>query len=172
MKMAVTLSTFAAMVNSHGGLTFPPSRNNFHNKDPAIRANSTSFHNNGAFCTGDQRLWFNEGCWAGCPTNCSSKMPANNPKAKGTIKEFTYNTYGEPNCENYSPMEPTLPDKFRTWNIGNPSPMGDFTKYHPLCFSLVACMLLNNPKSPNKHPHQSYACESRICLLHLLSNSL
>lgn len=131
MKMAVTLSTFAAMVNSHGGLTFPPSRNNFHNKDPAIRTNSTSFHNNGAFCTGDQCLWFNEGCWTGCPTNCSSKMPANNPKAKGTTKEFTFNTYGEPNCENYSPMEPTLPDKFRTWNIGNPSPMGDFTKYHP-----------------------------------------
>jgi hypothetical protein len=60
-------------------------------------------------------------------------MPANNPKAKGHEQspEFTYNTYGEPNCENWSPMEPTLPEKFRTWNIGNPSPMGDFTKHHP-----------------------------------------
>ena len=60
-------------------------------------------------------------------------MPANNPKAKGYEKspEFTWNTYGEPNCEGWKPMEPTLPEKYRTWNIGNPSPMGDFTKYHP-----------------------------------------
>jgi hypothetical protein len=28
-------------------------------------------------------------------------------------------------------VDPTLPEKYRTWNIGNPSPMGDFTKYHP-----------------------------------------
>jgi hypothetical protein len=118
MLAAALLSTFVAMVNAHGGLTFPPPRNNFHNKDPTIRnASSKSFHNNGAFCTGDECLWFNEGCWIGCPTNCSSKMPANNPKAKGYKKspEFTYNTYGEPNCENWSPMEPTLPEKFRTW---------------------------------------------------------
>ena len=114
--MAVVLPTFSATVNAHGGLTFPPPRNNFHNKDPTVR-NGSSWHNNGAFCTGDECLWFNEGCWIGCPTNCSSTMPANNPKAKGYEKspEFTYNTYGEPNCENWSPMEPTLPDKFRTW---------------------------------------------------------
>ena len=69
----------------------------------------------------------------GCATNCSAKMPANNPKARGYEKspEFTYNTYGEPNCEGWSPVEPTLPEKYRTWNIGNPSEMGDYTKYHP-----------------------------------------
>ena len=33
--------------------------------------------------------------------------------------------------QGWHPIEPTLPDQFRTWNIGNPSPMGDFTKYHP-----------------------------------------
>jgi hypothetical protein len=58
-------------------------------------------------------------------------MPANNPKAKGKQPRFTYNTYGAPNCEGWKPAEPTLPEKYRTWNIGNPSPMGDFTKYHP-----------------------------------------
>jgi len=133
MKAAAALSTFAATVNAHGGLTFPPPRNNFHHQDPTIRHDNGTLFDNGASCTGDECLWFNEGCWIGCPTNCSSKMPANNPKAKGYEKspEFTWNTYGVPNCENWSPMEPTLPEKFRTWNIGNPSPMGDFTKYHP-----------------------------------------
>ena len=96
MKVAAALSTFAAIVNAHAGLTFPPPRNNFGNKDPSVRNHSAdSFHNNGAFCTGDECLWFNEGCWIGCPINCSSRMPANNPKAKGYAKsqEFTYNTY-------------------------------------------------------------------------------
>jgi hypothetical protein len=28
-------------------------------------------------------------------------------------------------------MEPTLPDRYRTWNINNVSSFGDWTKYHP-----------------------------------------
>jgi len=133
MEKIIALSTFAVMVNAHGGLTFPPPRNNYRNQDPTVRVNPNTFHGNGAFCTGDECLWFNEGCWIGCPTNCSSKMPANNPKAKGyeQMKEFTWNTYGEPNCPNWKPMEPTLPDKFRTYNLHNKSSFGDFTKYHP-----------------------------------------
>ena len=67
MKVVAALSTFAtlAMVHGHGGLINPPPRNNFHNKDPTIRNHSASWHNNGAFCTGDECLWFNEGCWIG-----------------------------------------------------------------------------------------------------------
>jgi len=30
-----------------------------------------------------------------------------------------------------NPKEPTLPDEFRTWNIGSPSEHGDFGKYRP-----------------------------------------
>ena len=138
MLRVTLLAALAARAAAHGGLTFPRPRNNYGRQDPSMRVKGNNkgtgaFHNNGAFCTGDECLWFNEGCWIGCPTNCSSKMPANNPKAKGYKKtpEFTWNTYGEPNCENWSPMEPTLPEKYRTWNIGNRSPMGDFTKYHP-----------------------------------------
>ena len=55
---AAALSIFATMVNAHGGLTFPPPRNNFGNKDPTVRVpGAKSFHNNGAFCTGDECLW-------------------------------------------------------------------------------------------------------------------
>ena len=130
---AALSATLAGTVHAHGGLISPPSRNNYHQKDPAVRSDNRSWHNNGAFCTGDACLWFNEGCWIGCANNCSSRMPKNNPKAKGweTAQEFTFNTYGEPNCEKWSPVEPTLPEKYRTWNIGNPSGMGDFTKYNP-----------------------------------------
>lgn len=127
------LLSVLAVAHAHGGLTFPAPRNNYRHQDPTARKHNGSFHNNGAFCTGDECLWFNEGCWVGCPTNCSSKMPANNPKAAGYEKadQFTYNTYGEPNCEGWAPIEPTLPEKYRTWNIKNRSAMGDFTKHHP-----------------------------------------
>ena len=37
----------------------------------------------------------------------------------------------KPNCAKPNLMEPTLPEEFRTWNIGNPSEYGDWTKYHP-----------------------------------------
>ena len=133
MKVVAALSTLVAVASAHGGLTFPPPRNNYGSQDPTVRTHNNSFHNNGAFCTGDECLWFNEGCWIGCATNCSSKMPANNPRARGYEKspQFTFNTYGEPNCAGWAPVEPTLPEKYRTWNIGNRSPMGDFTKYHP-----------------------------------------
>ena len=133
VMVAAVLSVLATAAHAHGGLTFPRPRNNYQHQDPSVRKDENSFHNNGAFCTGDECLWFNEGCWVGCPTNCSSKMPANNPRAKGYQKadEFTFNTYGEPNCEDWSPIEPTLPERYRTWNIQNKSAMGDFTKYHP-----------------------------------------
>lgn len=36
------------------------------------------------------------------------------------------NYYGVPNCA--APLEPQLPEEFRTWNIGNPSVHGDWTK--------------------------------------------
>ena len=39
------------------------------------------------------------------------------------------NYYGAPNCE--APREPTLPEEFRTWNLGDVSAVGDFTRYHP-----------------------------------------
>ena len=36
----------------------------------------------------------------------------------------------KPNCDKPTLMEPTLPEALRTWNIGNPSAYGDWTKYH------------------------------------------
>jgi hypothetical protein len=39
------------------------------------------------------------------------------------------NYFGNASCAN--PMEPTLPDKYMTWNIDKTSTFGDFTKYHP-----------------------------------------
>ena len=74
-----------------------------------------NYHSGGG-CSGGTCLWFSEGCYAGC-NNCSLAMPT------------AGNYYGAPNCA--APREPTLPDAFRTWNIGNPSRWGDWTKYHP-----------------------------------------
>jgi hypothetical protein len=51
----VAVSTFiVAVAHAHGGLTFPPPRNNYRNQDPSVRTGAKTFHNNGAFCTGDE----------------------------------------------------------------------------------------------------------------------
>ena len=47
MEKIIALSTFAVMVNAHGGLTFPPPRNNYRNQDPTVRVNPNTFHGNG-----------------------------------------------------------------------------------------------------------------------------
>ena len=103
----------------HGGLTTPPSRNNFGNVDPmnftSDGTSSGNYHSGGG-CSGGACLWFSEGCYHGCP-NCSLAMPT------------AGNYYGAPTCA--APLEPTLPERYRTWNIGNPSRWGDWTKYHP-----------------------------------------
>jgi len=41
------------------------------------------------------------------------------------------NYYGAPNCADFEPRAPTLPEEHRTWNIGNVSINGDWTKWHP-----------------------------------------
>jgi hypothetical protein len=101
---------------AHGGLTIPPARNNYGNSDPMNRSSGT--YQKGGPCAGDECLWFSEGCWIGCPS-CSSFLPAEG------------NYFGAPNCTGGHVIEPTLPESFRTWNIGNVSSHGDWTKYHP-----------------------------------------
>lgn len=115
------VASLAVAAEAHGGLTFPPPRNNFGNIDPTnITKQPGSVYNvQGGPCSGDECLWFNEGCWIGC-SNCSSEMPAGG------------NYYGSPKCPgSETPSEPTLPEEFRTWNLGDLSSKGDWTKYHP-----------------------------------------
>lgn len=116
----LALSALVAVTDAHGGLTFPPPRNNYGNINPTdITKQPGSVYHSGGPCAGDECLWFNQGCWIGC-SNCSSLMPNSG------------NYYGSPDCPgSEQPVEPSLPDKFRTWNIGNPSHKGDWTKYHP-----------------------------------------
>ena len=119
MRTLVQLSLLSG-VAAHGGLTFPPPRNNHNNIDPRniSHENGNYASCQGGPCSGDECLWFSEGCFIGCPS-CSSVMPV------------AGNYFGAPNCSAPALIEPTLPDKFRTWNIENLSTHGDFTKYHP-----------------------------------------
>ena len=119
---------------AHGGLTFPPPRNNFGNQDPrnytvprCVRTPTRACSARaGGPCAGGECLWFSEGCYIGCKT-CSLAMPAG-----GNCSDTPcHNYYGEPACSTPELIKPTLPDEFRTWNIGNVSRRGDWTKYHP-----------------------------------------
>ena len=131
---AAGLSMLIGGAAAHGGLTFPPPRNNYGNTDPhnytvprcvqtPTRACSVRA---GGPCAGGECLWFSEGCYIGCST-CSLSLPAG-----GNCSDTPcHNYYGEPACSAPELIEPTLPDEFRTWNIGNVSRRGDWTKYHP-----------------------------------------
>eukprot|EP00935_MAST-01C_sp_MAST-1C-sp1_P002395 g2395.t1 len=118
MKVLLVAAACAALVAGHGGLTFPPPRNNWHNTNPGNHTPDGSLDkiHAGGPCAGGECFWFSEGCYIGCP-NCTSREPK------------TGNRYNTPNCE--KPAEPTLPLKYRTWNIKNLSARGDFTRYHP-----------------------------------------
>lgn len=116
-------------VLSHAGLTFPPPRNNIGAHDPAEIVHRDPEHKGvrlGGPCAGGECLWFSEGCYNGCDS-CTEAMPV---PANCTHGPCPGNYYGPPppTC---SPREPTLPEQYRTWNIGNASPFGDFTRYHP-----------------------------------------
>jgi hypothetical protein len=110
--------------SSHGGLSFPPPRNNHGNADPRNytlpRCERTPTHmcstRAGGPCAGGECLWFSEGCYIGCPS-CSLAMPAGGNCSDGPCQNY----YGEPSCGAPELMEPTLPDEFRTWNLGNVS---------------------------------------------------
>lgn len=52
-------------------------------------------------------------CFIGCP-NCSS-IVATLPGTSGEVPD----RFIKPNCEKPALMEPTLPEKYRTWNMGN-----------------------------------------------------
>jgi len=110
MMVGVVFTILISRVSAHGGLAFPPPRNNYNNTDPV---NSPGFD-----CPGLECHWFNEGCWIGCET-CTMEMPEGG------------NYWNKPECKGRQPMEPTLPERYRTWNIGNPSSQGDWTRYHP-----------------------------------------
>lgn len=78
----------------------------------------------GGPCAGDGCMWFNQACYIGC-SKCQDDRPDGG------------NRYGGPplhpfeGCQAVDLIEPTLPEAFRTFNKGNPSRKGDFTKYHP-----------------------------------------
>ena len=119
------ISAIASCAAGHGGLTFPPPRNNYNNIDPrnttAQPGQSPTWLKQGVPggpCSGDECLWFSEGCYIGCPS-CSSEMPK------------LGNYFGKPNCSAPALLQPTLPEQFRTVNIHNRSTHGDFTRHHP-----------------------------------------
>ena len=117
----------SVLVLAHGGLTIPPARNNFGNVNPLNTTQPDPHHyHSGGPCSGDECLWFSEGCWIGCES-CSLTMPVD-PKCPDC---WSGNFYGPPNCAKYTPLDPTLPEEHRTWNIGNPSQRGDWTRAHP-----------------------------------------
>jgi len=141
--MKFALASVFAMANGHGMMMIPSPRNKYGNQSitnftnlllPEWHPKAGEPHGGlddgaqiwgmGGPCAGDACMWFNQACYIGC-SKCQNDQPGGG------------NRYGGPpshpfeGCQAEDLIEPTLPEKFRTYNIGNPSPRGDFTKYHP-----------------------------------------
>ena len=129
LKPTVALAAALAAltgIDAHGGLIIPPCRNNRHNVDIFdFTKRPGELWLSGGSCAGDMCLWFNDGCFIGCP-NCTS-IVSTLPGASGEVPD----RFIKPNCAKPTLMEPTLPEEARTWNIGNPSEYGDWTRHHP-----------------------------------------
>jgi hypothetical protein len=94
-------AALAATAEAHGGLAFPPPRNNFGNVAPTNLTYQPGSHIpnwQGGSCAGDMCLWFNEGCFIGCES-CSSEIPV----VPGTTGE--------------------VPDRFSAWLALSRSPL-------------------------------------------------
>ena len=119
--VALAASLAAACItqlDAHGGLVIPPCRNN-HGNVNILNLTKGDHWESGGSCAGDMCLWFNDGCFIGCP-NCSSTVAnCSRTGAAGICDRVV-----KPNCAKPTLMEPTLPEELRTWNIGNPSEYG------------------------------------------------
>ena len=70
--LAASLAALSPEIDAHGGLIIPPCRNNRHNVDIFnFTKRPGELWLSGGSCAGDMCLWFNDGCFIGCP-NCTS----------------------------------------------------------------------------------------------------
>jgi len=111
LRLLALLACRVGVAQAHGAINRPPPRNNEGGKD---------FHAQPG-CSGEACYWYAVGCMSGC-------------KCSGYEKDIVNGGYyAQPEdfgC--HSPLEPTHTDpKYRTWNIGNHSKQGDWTRYFP-----------------------------------------
>jgi hypothetical protein len=103
LKPIVILAASLAAVtqlDAHGGLMIPPCRNNHKNTDLFNFTHpSGEKWLTGGSCAGDMCLWFNDGCFIGCP-NCTS-IVAVVPGGEGVGDRVI-----KPPCEKPTLMEP------------------------------------------------------------------
>lgn len=111
MKFPLRLGALLALASgaaAHGGLIIPPCRNNRGNVNifNFTKAAGEQWMSGGS-CAGDMCLWFNDGCFIGCP-NCSSTVP-NSTACPGGAS--ICDRVVKPNCDKPTLMEPTLPEE-------------------------------------------------------------
>ena len=76
MKPIFVLAALAVTIDAHGGLAFPPLRNNHGDVNLlnfSIQTGSRIPGWQGGSCAGDMCLWINVGCFIGCQ-NCTSEI--------------------------------------------------------------------------------------------------
>jgi len=124
MLMLALLAPSARVASAHGAMNDPMPRSAkgspFSAADPAW-----CFETAPGAC-----LWFNVGCVPGCPACEGEKKVLYLDPARDV-----------PSCNASDIREPTLPEYACSWNVGNVSSKGDWTRYSPWYVDHASCLL-------------------------------
>jgi len=117
--LILLLSYFNGLVYSHGSMNLPLPRNN----RGYFPIDTEPGESNGPSCLGQACGWFGAGCFIGCDRCSNASSGAEVP----SYPSMDYST----DWDKCQPLNPTLPDYARTYNIKKQSYMGDWTATHP-----------------------------------------
>lgn len=112
MVRVVQVSLLVGDVFGHGSMVIPPPRNN------VIEEYPTPDNGWGNGCMGNSCLWWSAGCFIGCDACSATHAGASVP------------AYPDQN-DCFNPMDPTLDDSFRTFNVYGDSTYGDWNMNNP-----------------------------------------
>jgi hypothetical protein len=118
IKLAIVAS-FVSAAWGHGSMNSPLPKNN-NGLQPIDTPMGAS---NGPSCLGDACGWFGAGCFIGCEKCSNASSGAEVPSFPSMDPSTDW-----AKCQ---PLNPTLPDYARTYNIKGKSSFGDWTATHP-----------------------------------------
>lgn len=127
------LAALPALAAAHGSMTLPATRAS-EGKPIVPQTGRGPPGMGGIGCISGACEWFNVGCNGGCDICTTGEGPYGGGNGYVTPYSMACSVDGTavgPGMDVHIPGADTLPPEARTWNIGNKSKMGDWTKFMP-----------------------------------------
>ena len=128
------LAALPALAAAHGSMTLPATRASEGEPIVPQTGRGGPAGMGGIGCVSGACEWFNVGCNGGCDVCTTGEGPYGGGNGYVTPYSMACSVDGAavgPGMDVHIPGADTLPAEARTWNIGNKSKMGDWTKFMP-----------------------------------------